>query len=89
MKFIGRMHQEKMIRKNWKNLCDGFTACGGKAQSPINIVISTLEKSTELSWLNINYKFSKTAISNNGHTVQFNTTGENALIVGNKEYELM
>ncbi|PKP31140.1 MAG: carbonic anhydrase [Bacteroidetes bacterium HGW-Bacteroidetes-17] len=74
--------------ENWKNLCDGYTACGGVAQSPINFVTNTIEKSDSLSPLNIIYKSSKTDIINNGHTVQFNTSGDNTLLLGNKEYEL-
>lgn len=75
--------------ENWKNLCDGFTACGGVAQSPINIITSTVEKNNELSSLNIIYKSSKTDIVNNGHTVQFNISGDHKLMIRDKEYELL
>lgn len=75
--------------ENWKNLCPGFADCGGKAQSPINIITENAVNEDKLSNLVINYSTSPTEIINNGHTVQFNISGDHTLTVGDKVYELI
>lgn len=74
--------------ENWVNLCDGFSACGGTAQSPINILTDQLIETGDLVALKIKYSTSPTHIFNNGHTVQFGVTGDNHLLIGDKNYEL-
>lgn len=75
--------------KNWKNLCDGFMSCGGEAQSPINIITTSTASENNLTAFEFNYTSSKVDIINNGHTVQFNTSGENVVIINDKEYKLL
>jgi carbonic anhydrase len=74
--------------ENWENLCDGFIACGGNAQSPIDIITEELIEKSDIPALEIQYSSSPTHIFNNGHTVQFGITGENNLLIGDKSYEL-
>lgn len=73
--------------ENWANLCSEFTPCGGKSQSPINI--KNAEPKEDLATLEFKYNDTKTDIINNGHTVQFNVSGDNILKVGDKEYKLL
>jgi carbonic anhydrase len=61
--------------ENWVNLCSKFTPCGGKSQSPINI--QNAEPKEDLATLEFQYNDTKTDIINNGHTVQFNVSGDN------------
>lgn len=75
--------------KNWKNLCDEFSDCGGKSQSPINIVTKEVEKNDLLEAPKFNYKKSHFEIINNSHTVQFNISGENTVTLKGKEYKLL
>ncbi len=58
------------------------------AQSPINISISETVENTDLNGLEINYGTSEVNIVNNGHTVQFNTTGKHSIMISDKTYEL-
>jgi carbonic anhydrase len=74
---------------NWQNLCDGYSACGGEIQSPINIISSGAVANAELSPIKINYGSSNVDIVNNGHTVQFNVSGNSTATIGNKEYHLL
>ena len=82
-------HEGEDGPENWKNLCDGFMSCGGEAQSPINIISSEAVGENDLTPFELKYASSKVDIINNGHTVQFNTTGENSLLIGDKEYKLL
>ena len=75
--------------ENWKNLCEGFSACGGQAQSPVNIESKNLEKSDKLRPINFKYNTSNVDIINNGHTVQFNVTGDNKIKIKDKNYKLL
>ncbi len=75
--------------ENWENLCNGFFACGGNSQSPINIVTNDVIKENNLSVINFNYTNSTVDIINNSHTVQFNVSGENSVTVNNKKYKLL
>ncbi len=74
---------------NWKNLCDGFSACGGQEQSPVNISKENTITGEELSAPKFTYGKSKVAIINNSHTVQFNVDGENKVNLNGKEYKLL
>jgi len=82
-------HKGENGPENWKNLCDGFADCGGKAQSPIDITTKTLVTENKLIAPKFNYGKSKIAIINNGHTVQFNITSENKVSLNGKEYKLL
>lgn len=73
----------------WKNLCDGFSDCGGKAQSPINIISKNVISETNLITPKFSYGKSKVNITNNGHTVQFNIGGENSVNLNGKNYKLL
>lgn len=82
-------HQGAEGPENWANLCDGFTPCGGKAQSPIDIVENELMPNENLKDIHFEYFYSAVDIINNGHTVQFNTTGENSITIDSKKYDLL
>lgn len=82
-------HEGEEGPEHWKDLCDGFAACGGQSQSPINIVTSEVTNTTTLTQLNINYVSTPVDIINNGHTVQFNVSGNNTITLGDKEYKLL
>ncbi|MCF8372022.1 MAG: carbonic anhydrase family protein [Bacteroidales bacterium] len=75
--------------EHWKDLCSGFNACGGQAQSPIDIITTETKADTSLSAFELKYSTTPVEIINNGHTVQFNTFGNNILMIGKKEYKLM
>ncbi len=75
--------------ENWKNLCDGFADCGGQAQSPIDIKSDALKSPAGLQAITVNYGASAVNIINNGHTVQFNISGEHTAMLGGKEYKLL
>ncbi len=75
--------------ENWKNICEDFLPCGGNSQSPINIVTDNVTKKDNLSPLVLNYGTTNVDIINNGHTVQFNITGNNTLSIEGKEYKLL
>jgi len=74
---------------NWKNLCDGFADCGGRAQSPINIITKDVVAGKDLSMPELSYGESKVNIVNNSHTVQFNVTGEHKVNLNGKSYKLL
>ncbi|MCF6279075.1 MAG: carbonic anhydrase family protein [Flavobacteriaceae bacterium] len=82
-------HKGEKGPENWKDLCDGFADCGGKSQSPINIVTSNISKESKLVAPKFNYAKSAINIVNNGHTVQFNITGENTVDLNGKDYKLL
>ncbi len=75
--------------ENWKNLCAAFADCGGKVQSPVDIELKKVKPCKDLKKLEFDYKKSKVHISNNGHTVQFNITGNNTLKIKDKVYKLL
>lgn len=75
--------------ENWKNLCDGFSDCGGMAQSPVDISTSELVQDTALVALEFNYDSTEVDIINNHHTVQFNVSGDNLLTIKGKDYKLL
>jgi len=75
--------------ENWPNLCDGFSACGGQAQSPIDIEDDITKPGEQLSAIQFNYVSSPVDIINNGHTVQFNVQGDNSITIDDKKYDLL
>ncbi len=75
--------------ENWKNLCDGFSDCGGNSQSPINIITKNVITGEELQSPVFSYGESKVDIINNGHTVQFNVDGGNSVNLDGKDYQLL
>jgi len=75
--------------KNWKNLCNGFTDCGGLSQSPIDISTKKVVAGKELSIPKFSYGESKVEIINNSHTVQFNIDGGNKVNLNGKDYQLL
>ncbi len=75
--------------ETWKDLCDDYKACGGKVQSPIDIVSKDAKPGEKLSAFKFAYTSTDTNIVNNGHTVQFNVSGDNKVTIGDKEYKLL
>lgn len=75
--------------ENWKNLCSGFSDCGGHSQSPINIITKDVEAGSGLSNPIFSYGESTVNIINNSHTVQFNIDGENKVQLNGKSYKLL
>ena len=75
--------------ENWAKLEMENNACGGKVQSPIDIATKDAKKGEKLSAFKFAYGESEANIVNNGHTVQFNTTGDHKVTIGDKEYKLL
>ncbi|MCF6182847.1 carbonic anhydrase [Lutibacter sp.] len=75
--------------ENWKNLCKGFSDCGGKVQSPINIETKNILNENDLKAPKFSYGKSSVNIINNGHTVQFNVDGDNTVNLNGKDYKLL
>lgn len=75
--------------ENWKNLCSGYSSCGGKIQSPINIDLNETIKSDNLCPFKVNYSSTKVDIINNGHTLQYKIFGNNTMLIDGKEYKLV
>lgn len=73
----------------WGKLKPDFNACAlGKRQSPINIEESgTLQGPAEP--LKFNYQPSSGSVVNNGHTIQVDLYGDNALTVRDSSYKLL
>ena len=75
--------------ENWKNLCAGFSDCGGKTQSPVNFVTKEIVKENTLTAPEFSYRKSNINIINNLHTIQFNISGDNKVDLNGKEYKLL
>ncbi len=76
--------------ENWAKLCDSFSDCAGKVQSPINIESGNATVTASLPALKFSYGTSKVNIVNNGHTVQFNIDNpNNNVMIGDKNYQLL
>jgi carbonic anhydrase len=73
----------------WGQLEPDFALCAnGQRQSPINIEEErTLKGPAEA--LEFNYKPSNGTVVNNGHTIQVDVQGENALVVRDSRYRLL
>lgn len=74
-------------QNKWVDLCNGFSACGAQAQSPVNISGSVAD--TNLPSLVFNYLSTPAEIENNGHTIEFACEEGSKLIIGAKEYKLL
>lgn len=71
----------------WSELCVDYTPCGGKVQSPINIVGAVLDAS--LTDIPQTYGTSATHIVNKGHTLQFNYDAGSSIVVNGETYTLL
>ncbi len=80
-------HKGEHGPENWENLCEGFSACGGDAQSPIDI--TETQPNESLNPIEFNYGKTKTSIINNGHTVQFNVDEGSTIVIDGKGYDLL
>lgn len=71
--------------EHWKD-CTNNVDCGGEVQSPVNITGATAEAS--LQDVIFAYDSSKTAIVNNGHTLQWGYDSGSAIIFNGATYDL-
>jgi len=74
--------------EKWAKLCNGFSACEGEKQSPIDIVEKEIKESKVLQAPIFKYNSIKVDILNNERTIQFNADGNSKVILDNKNYEL-
>ncbi len=74
---------------HWKDLCSGFAACGGERQSPIDIQTANVVSDDQLAKPELHYASTPVHIVNNGHTVQFNVSGDNTAKLDGKDYALL
>jgi len=82
-------HNDETGPENWHQLCEGFAACAGNAQSPVDINTREVVKSDELQPPKIEYGETPVEIINNGHTVQFNVKGDHYATLNGKKYKLV
>lgn len=75
--------------ENWGNICDEYSACNGTVQSPINIVVDSVLRNTNLMNIVFDYHTTDVKIINNGHTVEFVVQGDNKVQLEGKEYKLL
>jgi carbonic anhydrase len=68
---------------DWKSL--GYSDCGGKVQSPINIQTTNTIKAT-LGDISFNYAPFNYKIIDNGHTIQVNNNGTNTIKLNGAEF---
>ncbi|MFW5886805.1 MAG: carbonic anhydrase family protein [Bacteroidota bacterium] len=80
-------YKEETGPANWAGICPGFSSCLGESQSPVDITGAIND--TSLKQLIFEYSGSPTEIINNGHTLQFNISGDNKLVINEKEYSLL
>jgi carbonic anhydrase len=78
---------------NYKNMewdKEGFPDCGGKQQSPINIIKNNAVKDATLTALTFSYAAS-TSINelDNGHTLQVANSDANSISVNGNSYQLL
>jgi carbonic anhydrase len=74
-------------QERWMYLCDDFSVCGQKSQSPINITgIST---DSVFAPLDFSYASSTVRIENDGHAIKFNCDSGSELTIGAKKYNLL
>ncbi len=75
--------------EHWQNLCKGFAACGGEAQSPIDIAGAKASAESELVPIQFDYHSIPVHIVNNGHTVQFQAEKGNQITINDEQYQLL
>jgi carbonic anhydrase len=80
-------YTEKEGPEHWADLCTDYSSCGGKTQSPIDIIDAAHDST--LTPIIFNYTTTKTHIVNNGHTVQFNCDAGSKLTINGTEYDLL
>jgi carbonic anhydrase len=74
---------------HWGQLDPGFAACGtGGAQSPVDFA-SGSKLATKSADLPVTYRETEGEIFNNGHTIEVETKGDNALVLDGVRYELV
>jgi len=71
---------------HWKD-CTNNADCGGQVQSPVDITGATAEAT--LSDITFEYDSSKTAIVNNGHTLQWNYDAGSSILFNGTPYDLL
>ena len=71
---------------NWATMCDGYSNCGGIAQSPVDITAATVDAA--LPPLNVSYYNSTIHLLNNGHTIVFNYDTDSKLTLNGVDYAL-
>jgi len=87
---IWSYNKEKNSPNTWKSLCSEFSDCGGKYQSPINIIIKKLVLNSKLSPIKLKYENSViNNIIKNNNILRFNIIGNNILTLGKKDYKLI
>lgn len=69
---------------DWKN--EGFTDCGGKVESPINIETARTIKA-HMPDMTFNYNPFNFTIVDNGHTIQVINTGTNKLMLDGSTFD--
>ncbi len=74
--------------EKWDKICKEYSACGGKHQSPINIMTAGAKEDVHLKPIKLKYNTTHVHIINNGHTVQFNCDEGSFVEAGDKEYSL-
>ena len=73
--------------EHWDDLCVGYVSCGGRSQSPVDIV--NVVADAGLSAIAANYHESATHILNNGHTIVFNYDAGSEITVNGEVYKLL
>jgi carbonic anhydrase len=73
--------------EKWVDLCSGYSACGQKSQSPVNI--TGVKEDKTLSAIGFDYSTTPVEIVNNGHTIQFSCAPGSKLSIGDTQYELL
>ena len=71
----------------WPDLCTGYSACGEKSQSPINITGAVAD--ANLDSINLNYTTTPAEIENNGHTIEFVCEEGSKVTLNGTEYDLL
>jgi carbonic anhydrase len=79
-------HGAENGQDEWANLCTGYSACAGDAQSPINITNAV--PNNTLDSLSFDYGTTTVEIENNGHTVEFVCEDGSTLTIGGTTYPL-
>ncbi len=82
-------HDDATGPERWKDLCADYAPCGGRRQSPIDIVTADAVPDPELSAPEFRYRPVPLHIVNNGHTIQVNVPEGLAVVVNGKEYPLL
>lgn len=72
----------------WQNICIGYGACGGEAQSPVNI--AEYAEDSGLTPFFENYTGTQTHIVNKDHTLRFDQDpGSGGIVFEDQEYQLL